>query len=89
MQRKSRPLTMPFLAIAGAASRGELIPNAMKELANDVQGVVLPGTGHWVAEESPNKLLAALTPFLDPYRDASAAAHTPRPRAATASRSLG
>lgn len=34
-------------------------------------------------------VLAALTPFLAPYRDASAAAHTPRPRAAAASLSLG
>jgi pimeloyl-ACP methyl ester carboxylesterase len=88
-QRSSRPLTMPVLAVGGAASWGELVPNAMKELANDVQGVVIPGTGHWLAEESPKQLLAALTPFLAPYRDASAAAHAFPPRAATASRSLG
>jgi pimeloyl-ACP methyl ester carboxylesterase len=88
-QRSSRPLTMPVLAVGGAASWGELVPNAMKELANDVQGVVIPGTGHWLAEESPKQLLAALTPFLAPYRDASAAAHASPPRAATALRSLG
>ena len=27
--------------------------------------------GHWVAEEAPEKLLAALTPFLAPYRAAA------------------
>jgi pimeloyl-ACP methyl ester carboxylesterase len=85
-QRKNRPLTMPVLAIGGAASWGELVGNDMKTLANDVQSLVFPDTGHWVAEESPDQLLAALTPFLAPYRDASAAAHTPRPRAAAASR---
>jgi hypothetical protein len=47
-----------------------------------VQSVVIPGTGHWLAEEAPRELLAALTPFLGPYRDGSAAAHTPRPEAA-------
>ena len=40
----------------------------MKPLADDVQGVVIPGTGHWVAEEAPEQLLEALTGFLAPYR---------------------
>jgi pimeloyl-ACP methyl ester carboxylesterase len=81
-QRKNRPLTMPVLAIGGEASWGELVGDAMKSLANDVQSVVIPGTGHWLAEEAPRELVAALTPFLAPYRDGSAAAHTPRPEAA-------
>jgi pimeloyl-ACP methyl ester carboxylesterase len=88
-QRKTRRLTMPVLAVGGAASWGELVPNAMKELANDLQGVVIPGTGHWLAEESPKRLLAALTPFLAPYRDGSAAAKASRSPAAAASLSLG
>jgi pimeloyl-ACP methyl ester carboxylesterase len=46
----------------------------MRMVADDVQGVVIPGSGHWVAEEAPEELLAALTAFLAPYRDASAAA---------------
>jgi pimeloyl-ACP methyl ester carboxylesterase len=28
-----------------------------------------PGAGHWVAEQAPEELLAALTGFLGPYRD--------------------
>jgi pimeloyl-ACP methyl ester carboxylesterase len=81
-QRKNRPLTMPVLAIGGEASWGELVGNEMKLLATNVQSVVIPGTGHWLAEESPGKLLAVLTPFLAPYRDGSPAAHTSRPEAA-------
>ena len=27
-----------------------------------------PGAGHWVAEQAPEELLAALTAFLSPYR---------------------
>src|SRR5215204_7468101 len=41
-ERSSRPLTMPVLAVGGAASWGELVPDAMKALANDVHGVVIP-----------------------------------------------
>jgi hypothetical protein len=39
-------------------------------VADDVQTVVLPDCGHWVAEQAPEALLAALTDFLAPYRDA-------------------
>jgi pimeloyl-ACP methyl ester carboxylesterase len=37
-------------------------------VADDVQGVVLADAGHWVAEQAPEQLLAALTKFLAPYR---------------------
>jgi hypothetical protein len=39
-----------------------------------VQGEVIAGTGHFLAEESPDELLALLTPFLTRFREASAAA---------------
>ncbi len=66
-QRKTRPLSMPVLAIGGEKSSGEGVGNTMRLVAQDVQSVVLPGSGHWVAEEAPDDLLAALTPFLAPY----------------------
>jgi pimeloyl-ACP methyl ester carboxylesterase len=28
-----------------------------------------PGAGHWVAEQAPEEMLAALTEFLAPYRE--------------------
>ena len=67
-QRKTRPLTLPVLAIGGAESSGEGPGNTMKLAADDVQTLVLPGCGHWVAEQAPQELLAALTAFLTPYR---------------------
>jgi hypothetical protein len=54
----------------------------MKLVADDVQTVVLAGAAHWVAEQAPEELLAALTAFLAPYRDGPAVAHNPRPHAA-------
>jgi pimeloyl-ACP methyl ester carboxylesterase len=68
-ERKTRRLTMPVLAIGGAASFGEHVADAMKLVADDVQSLVIPDTGHWVAEEAPEEMLAALTVFLAPYRD--------------------
>jgi pimeloyl-ACP methyl ester carboxylesterase len=63
---------MPVLAIGGAASYGEHVAEVMKLVADDVQSVVIAGAGHWVAEQAPDELLAALTAFLGPYRDAAA-----------------
>ena len=40
----------------------------MKPAADDVQTVVIPGAGHWVAEQAPEEMLAALTGFLASYR---------------------
>jgi hypothetical protein len=37
--------------------------------ADDVRSVVIPGAGHWVAEQAPDELLTALTEFLVPYRE--------------------
>jgi pimeloyl-ACP methyl ester carboxylesterase len=68
-ERKNRRLTMPVLAIGGAESGMEGVEATMKLVADDVQGVVLSGAAHWVAEQAPDELLAALTGFLAPYRD--------------------
>jgi pimeloyl-ACP methyl ester carboxylesterase len=74
-QRKTRRLTLPVLAIGGAESSGEGPGNTMKLVADDVQAMVLTGCAHWVAEQAPEQLLAALTTFLAPYRDGTAEAH--------------
>jgi len=74
-QRKDRPLTMPVLGIGGAASFGEQVGEAMKLLADDVQTAVIPGAGHWFAEEAPDETLAALTAFLATYRDREGTVH--------------
>jgi pimeloyl-ACP methyl ester carboxylesterase len=75
-ERKNRRLTMPVLGIGGEESGGENAANAMKLVADDVQTVVLRGSAHWVAEQAPEELTAALTEFLAPYREeAIAAAH--------------
>jgi pimeloyl-ACP methyl ester carboxylesterase len=60
---------LSVLAIGGAEGGGEGPANTMKLATDDVQTVVLAGSGHWVAEQAPEELLEALTAFLAPYRD--------------------
>jgi len=67
-RRKERRLTLPVLAIGGALGIGEGAANTMKLAADDVQSVVIPGSGHYCLEEAPDQVLAALTAFLAPYR---------------------
>jgi pimeloyl-ACP methyl ester carboxylesterase len=72
-ERAKRKLTMPVLAIGGGASAMDGPELLMRIVANDVQGVVIPGAGHFVAEEAPEQVLAALAEFLAPYRDGTPA----------------
>jgi pimeloyl-ACP methyl ester carboxylesterase len=61
-------LNLPVLAIGGERSWGALAGLALTPAATDVQTVVIPGSGHWVAEQAPHALLASVQPFLEPYR---------------------
>ena len=69
-ERVNQTLQMPVLAIGGAASWGDHVGDGMRPAAADVQGVVISGAGHWVAEQAPEELLAALGTFLASYREA-------------------
>jgi pimeloyl-ACP methyl ester carboxylesterase len=79
-ERKTRRLPMPVLAMGGAESSGAMAADTMKLVADDVQTLVIPGIGHWLAEQAPDELLVALTEFFSPYREA--AANNARPHAA-------
>jgi pimeloyl-ACP methyl ester carboxylesterase len=68
-RRMKSKLTMPVLAIGGGTSSMNAPELVMKTVANDVQGLVIPGAGHFLAEEAPKQMIAALTEFLAPYRD--------------------
>jgi pimeloyl-ACP methyl ester carboxylesterase len=73
-QRKTQRLAMPVLAIGGEVSFGDHVAEALNAVADDVESVVIPGAGHFVAEEAPDEVLAALTSFLTPYREAAGVA---------------
>jgi pimeloyl-ACP methyl ester carboxylesterase len=54
-------LTIPVLAVGGEISTsGPLVEEMMREVAEDVTGVIVPRTAHWIPEENPDALVAAL-----------------------------
>jgi pimeloyl-ACP methyl ester carboxylesterase len=67
-ERKTHRLPMPVLAIGGAESSGAMVGDTMKLTADDVQTLVIPGIGHWLAEQAPDEMVAALKAFLQPYQ---------------------
>ncbi|MEU6657558.1 alpha/beta hydrolase [Streptomyces sp. NPDC046821] len=65
-ERAKQMLTLPVLAIAGGMSSKDTVFKTMSAAASDVQSLIVPDCGHFVAEEKPDALLAGLLPFLAP-----------------------
>ena len=72
-ERKSHRLAMPVLAMGASESSGEGPATTMKLVADDVQSHVVTASGHWVAEQAPDDVVAALASFLAPYRETAGA----------------
>ena len=58
------PLTMPVLAIGGAASLGPVMGAVARGAATHVEDVIIPASGHWLMEEQPEATIAAIRAFL-------------------------
>jgi pimeloyl-ACP methyl ester carboxylesterase len=59
-------LTVPVLAVGGETSTtGPLVEEMMREVADNVTAVRIPQTAHWIPEENPSALTAALLEFLE------------------------
>ncbi|MDR5818373.1 MULTISPECIES: alpha/beta hydrolase [unclassified Caballeronia] len=59
------PLPMPMIVLAGERASGTFLLDQAKLVATDVQGVVVPGSGHWLMEEAPDVTMAQLVRFID------------------------
>jgi pimeloyl-ACP methyl ester carboxylesterase len=58
------PLPMPVLAIGGEKSFGPMMATVARAAATNVQGAVIPGSGHWLMEEQPEATIAVIVDFL-------------------------
>jgi pimeloyl-ACP methyl ester carboxylesterase len=63
-QMAQNKLAMPVRVISGEKSGGNFLIDQVKLVANDVQGKVIPGSGHWLLEEAPEKVIPVLTEFV-------------------------
>jgi pimeloyl-ACP methyl ester carboxylesterase len=57
-------LAMPVLSIGGETSLGNELGAQMKLVADNVNVIVLPNTGHWILEERKKETTEALVTFL-------------------------
>lgn len=57
-------LTMPVLAIGGEESFGGNEAIVMRNAADDVTELVVPGAGHWLMEEAPGEVIGAVRGFV-------------------------
>ncbi|WDZ97242.1 alpha/beta hydrolase [Herbaspirillum sp. WKF16] len=58
------PLTMPVLAVGGGKSFGTMMETVIRPAASNVQGAVIPDSGHWLMEEQPEATMAVIEKFL-------------------------
>jgi len=57
-------LTMPVLAVGGEKSFGSNEAIVMRNAADNVTQVVVPGAGHWLMEEAPTPTIRAIRDFI-------------------------
>ncbi|MFG1621907.1 alpha/beta fold hydrolase [Kribbella sp. NPDC049227] len=69
--RQTNKLTIPVLGIGGQQSWGPAAAGGIAPAAQNVQSLVIPGVGHWVAEQAPAAMIEALNTFLRPYLNAA------------------
>jgi len=58
------PLPMPMLVLAGEKASGEFLIQQGRLAATNVEGVVVPGAGHWLMEEATAVVVPKLVEFL-------------------------
>ena len=58
-------LTVPVLALGGEKSFGLTMAEVMKFAASNVQGAIVPDSGHWIMEENPTATVKLVRTFLD------------------------
>ncbi|MGY2185492.1 Soluble epoxide hydrolase [compost metagenome] len=61
----AKKLNMPVLAIGGEKSFGANEAIVMRNAADKVTEVVIPGAGHWLMEEAPTQTIAAIRGFIE------------------------
>lgn len=57
-------LTMPVLAVGGEKSFGNNEAIVMRNVADNVTEVVIPGAGHWLMEEAPTQTIQTIRDFI-------------------------
>lgn len=57
-------LEMPMWVLTGEKASGDVLIEQARLAATHVEGVVVPGSGHWLLEEASEKVIPKLVSFL-------------------------
>ena len=55
---------MPMLVLTGEKASGEFLIEQGRLVADDVEGVIVKGSGHWLIDEAPAQVIPKLVAFL-------------------------
>jgi pimeloyl-ACP methyl ester carboxylesterase len=58
-------LSMPMLVLSGEKAGGPFLIEQGKMVADNVEGVLVKGSGHWLMEEAPGQVIPKLVEFLN------------------------
>jgi len=59
------PLPTPVLVLTGEKASGSFLIEQARLVATNVEGQVVPGSGHWLMEEAPQAVIPAILKFLN------------------------
>ena len=57
-------LTMPMLVLSGEKAGGQFLIDQGKMVDDNVEGVIVTGSGHWLVDEAPGQVIPKLVAFL-------------------------
>jgi pimeloyl-ACP methyl ester carboxylesterase len=58
-------LPMPLLVLSGEKAGGPFLIEQGRMVADNVEGMLVSGSGHWLMEEAPSQVIPKLVEFLD------------------------
>jgi pimeloyl-ACP methyl ester carboxylesterase len=64
-QLSATRLPMPVLVLTGEKASGNFLIEQARLVASDVRGQVVPGSGHWIMEEAPDRVIPPIIDFLN------------------------
>jgi pimeloyl-ACP methyl ester carboxylesterase/uncharacterized RmlC-like cupin family protein len=70
-------LSMPMLVLTGEKASGQFLIEQGRLVADNVEGVVVKGSGHWLMEEAPDQVIPKLVSFLSEPRNKGIPATSP------------
>jgi pimeloyl-ACP methyl ester carboxylesterase len=60
-----KPLTMPMQVLTGEKASGAGLIGQARLVAKNIEGVIIKGSGHWLMEEAPDRVIPKLVEFLN------------------------